>query len=146
MNTRQPVQTAALLIGVVFLIVGIAGFIPGITAHYGDLGFANHDGAKLLGLFGVNVLHNIAHIALGIAGVALAKTAGSARTYLLAGGVVYFVLFLYGVVIDQGSGANFAALNTADNVLHLVLALAMVGLGVALPRRAFGERRYTQTA
>jgi hypothetical protein len=146
MNTRQPVQTAALLIGAVFLLVGIAGFIPGITTHYGDLGFANHDGAELLGIFGVNVLHNIAHIALGIAGVALAKTTASARSYLLAGGAVYALLFVYGIVVDKGSGANFAALNTADNVLHFGLALAMVGLGLALPRRAHGERRYTQTA
>jgi hypothetical protein len=146
MNPRQPVQMAALLIGVVFLLVGIAGFIPGITTHYSDLGFANHDGAKLIGLFGVNVLHNIAHIALGIAGVALAKTAASARTYLLAGGAVYFVLFLYGLVVNRDSSANFAALNTADNWLHFVLALAMVGLGIALPRRAYGERRYTATA
>jgi hypothetical protein len=125
-----------MLIGAVFVLVGVAGFIPGLTSNYDELGFANHDGAKLLGLFGVNVIHNVAHLGLGIAGLVLAKTAATARTYLIGGGVVYFVLFLYGLFVDHGSAANFAALNSADNVLHLVLALAMIGLGFAL-----GERR-----
>jgi len=135
MNPRQPVQTAALLIGAVFILVGIAGFIPGLTTHYSHLGFANEDGAKLVGLFGVNVLHNIAHLALGVAGIALARTPAAARAYLLGGGAVYLVLFVYGLAIDKTTQWNFAALNTADNVLHLVLALAMIALGVALPRR-----------
>jgi hypothetical protein len=136
MTRREPIQKAALLVGAVFVLVGVAGFIPGLTTNYDELGFANHDGAKLLGLFGVNIVHNLAHVALGIAGITLAKTAATARTYLVGGGVVYFVLFLYGVIVHQDSAANFAALNTADNGLHLLLAVAMVGLGLAL-----GERR-----
>lgn len=146
MNTRQPIQTTALLIGAVFLLVGIAGFIPGLTTHSSQLGFANEDGAKLVGLFGVNVVHNIAHLALGVAGIALAKTPATARAYLLGGGAVYLVLFVYGLAIDKSTQWNFAALNTADNLLHLVLALAMIGLGVALPRRVHAERRYAATA
>lgn len=136
MTRREPLQTAALLVGAVFVLVGVAGFVPGLTTNYDELGLANHDGAKLLGLFGVNVIHNVAHLALGVAGIALAKTAAAARTYLIGGGAVYFLLFLYGLFIDKGSGANFVALNTADNGLHFVLAVAMVGLGLAL-----GERR-----
>ena len=143
---RTPLQIAALVIGATFLLVGIAGFIPGLTTHYGDLGFANEDGAKLLGLFGVNVVHNLAHLALGVAGVVLAKTERSARTYLIGGGAVYLVLFIYGLVIDRSTQWNFAALNSADNWLHFVLALAMIGLGLALPLRATAERRYTATA
>lgn len=135
MTRREPIQTAALLVGAVFVLVGVAGFVPGLTTNYDELGLANNDGATLLGLFGVNVIHNVAHLALGIAGIALAKTAATARTYLLGGGIVYAVLFLYGLVVDQDSGANFAALNTADNGLHFLLAVAMVGLGVALGGR-----------
>jgi hypothetical protein len=145
-TTRTPLQTAALVIGATFLLVGIAGFIPGITTHYGDLGFANEDGAKLLGLFGVNVVHNVAHLALGVAGVALARSERTARSYLLGGGAVYLVLFVYGLVIDRSTQWNFAALNTADNWLHFVLAIAMIGLGLALPLRTGAERRYTATA
>jgi hypothetical protein len=146
MTSRQPVQTAALLIGAVFLLVGIAGFIPGITTNYGHLGWANEDGAQLVGLFGVNVIHNLLHLALGVAGLALARTAATARAYLLGGGLAYLVLFVYGLAIDRGTQWNFAALNTADNWLHFVLALAMVTLGAALPRGADAGRRYTATA
>ena len=146
MHTRQPVQTAALLIGAVFLLVGIAGFIPGITTHYSHLGWANEDGAQLIGLFGVNVIHNLLHMALGVAGIALARTPASARTYLLVGGGAYLVLFVYGLAIDKATQWNFAALNTADNWLHFVLALAMIGLGSALPRRISAHERHTVTA
>jgi hypothetical protein len=145
-SPRTPLQTAALLIGAVFVLVGVAGFVPGITTHYGDLGFANEDGAQLLGLFGVNVLHNLAHLALGVAGIALARSERTARLYLLAGGAVYAILFVYGLAIDRSTQWNVAALNTADNWLHFVLALAMIGLGAALPLRAGSERRYTATA
>jgi len=67
MRDRTPVQSLAALVGLVFLLVGILGFIPGITSHYSDLGFAGHDStAKLLGIFQTSVLHNIIHIAFGV--------------------------------------------------------------------------------
>ncbi|CCH32334.1 DUF4383 domain-containing protein [Actinosynnema sp. NPDC047251] len=134
--TRTPVQTAALATGVVFLLVGIAGFIPGITTDYDALSFAgHHSGAKLLGIFEVSVLHNIVHLLFGVAGLALARTAAGARGYLVGGGVVYLVLFLYGLVIDHDSAANFVPVNEADNWLHLGLALGMIALGLGLSRR-----------
>ena len=60
---RTPVQNVARLVGIVFLLVGIAGFIPGVTTNlYEGLEFAGDDGtAELLGLFQVSVLHNIVH-------------------------------------------------------------------------------------
>lgn len=136
-GTRSaPVQKAALVVGVAFLAVGVLGFIPGITTDYGTLTFGgHHSGAKLLDLFQVSVLHNIVHLLFGVAGLAMARTFGAARTYLIGGGVVYLVLWIYGLVIDQTSAANFVPLNTADNWLHLVLGAAMLGLGIALGRR-----------
>ncbi|MBW0088649.1 DUF4383 domain-containing protein [Pseudonocardia sp. KRD-184] len=135
-GARTPVQLAALIVGVVFLLVGVLGFIPGVTTNYGSLGFAGHmSEALLLGLFQVSVLHNIVHLLFGVAGVALARTPGSARTYLIGGGVVYAVLWIYGLVIDHDGPANFVPVNDADNWLHLVLAVGMIGLGVALGRR-----------
>jgi uncharacterized protein DUF4383 len=65
----------------------------------------------------------------------LSRTDAGARNYLVGGGAVYLVLWLYGLVIDQTSSANFVPVNTADNWLHLVLGLGMIGLGVALSRR-----------
>ena len=132
---RTPVQKAALAVGAVFLAVGVLGFVPGITTHYDQLTFAgHHSDAALLGIFNVSVLHNLVHLAFGAAGIALARTFNSARSYLIGGGVVYLVLCLYGLVIDHDSAANFVPVNDADNWLHLGLAVAMIALGAALGR------------
>jgi hypothetical protein len=134
---RHPVQTVAAVVGAVFLLVGVLGFIPGITSSYDQMGFAGHgSGAMLLGLFRVSVLHNLVHLAFGVVGVALARTVPGARDYLVWGGVVYAVLWLYGLLIPHDGPANFVPVNTADNWLHLVLAIGMIGLGVLLGRRA----------
>src|ERR1700712_3066601 len=95
---RAPVQTVAATVGIVFIVVGIAGFIPGVTTHYSDMTFAGHHSmAKLLGVFMVSVLHNIVHLLFGIAGLALARSARGAKQYLIVGGVIYLVLWLYGL-------------------------------------------------
>jgi len=133
---ETPVQKAALVVGIVFLVVGVAGFVPGITTDVGELHGAGHDsGALLLGLFQVSVLHNVVHLLFGVVGVVLARTVRAARLYLVAGGLVYAVLWIYGLVVDKGSQANFVPLNTADDWLHFVLAVGMVGLGLLLGRR-----------
>jgi hypothetical protein len=60
--------------GAVFLAVGVLGFVPGITTHYDQLTFAgHHSDAALLGIFNVSVLHNLVHLAFGVAGIALAR-------------------------------------------------------------------------
>jgi hypothetical protein len=135
MTDRSQAQMVAGLLGIVFILVGILGFIPGITTHYGDMSFAGHDsGAKLLGIFQVSVLHNLVHILLGIVGLALARTMDGAKLYLLGGGVVYLVLWIYGLVIDNSGGANFVPLNSADDWLHLVLGVSLIGLGLITSR------------
>jgi hypothetical protein len=119
---RTPVQEISLLVGLGFLAAGIAGFIPGLTTHYSDLSFAGHgSGAKLFGVFQVSVLHNLVHLLFGVAGVVLSRTRDTARAFLVGGGLVYLVLFLYGLLISQHSGANFVPVNDADNVLHAAL-------------------------
>ena len=133
--TATPVQTAALAMGVVFLLVGILGFIPGITTNYSDMMAAGHDSdAMLLGLFQVSVLHNIVHLLYGVAGLLFARAATTAKAYLIWGGAVYAVLWLYGLLVPAESTANFVPLNTADNWLHFLLAVVMIGLGVVLTR------------
>jgi hypothetical protein len=129
------VQKGALAVGAVFLLVGILGFIPGITTGYDTMTFAgHHSAALLLGLFNVSVLHNLVHLAFGVAGVLMARTFVAARGYLIGGGVVYLVLWIYGLVIDHHSPANFVPVNNADNWLHLGLGIGMVLLGVVLSR------------
>lgn len=68
MRDRSPIQSVALAVGVVFLLVGILGFIPGITSNYDDLKFAGQGSdARLLGLFDTSVLHNVVHLLFGVA-------------------------------------------------------------------------------
>ncbi|MBY6539453.1 DUF4383 domain-containing protein [Rhodococcus sp. BP-349] len=136
---RSPVQWGALIVGVVFLLVGVLGFVPGITTDYDMLTFAgHHSGAMLLGIFEVSILHNIVHLLFGVAGILFARAPSSARLYLIGGGVIYLVLFVYGLVVDHDSSANFVPLNDADNWLHLALGVGMIGLGLALPRVVTG--------
>ncbi len=134
--TRSPVQAAAAAVGLVFLLVGILGFIPGITTGYDSMEAAGREShAELLGIFQVSILHNVVHLLFGVAGLALARRADTARAYLIGGGVIYLVLWVYGLVIDKTSEANFVPLNNADNWLHLLLGLGMIALGVLLSRR-----------
>lgn len=131
-----PVQLAALIVGATFLLVGILGFIPGVTTHYDMLKVAGPDsGAHLLGVFSVSVLHNIVHLAFGVASLAMSRTFNGARWFLIGSGIIYLVLWLYGLVINLQQPVNFVPLNMADNWLHLALAVGMLGLGLLLGRR-----------
>jgi len=129
---RTPVQNVTRLVGLVFLLVGVAGFIPGITTNlYDGLEFAGDGGnAEVLGLFEVSILHNIVHGLFGIAGLALAATASGARTFLIGGGAIY--LLLAGIQVI-GAG-DWVPLVGADLWLHLGLGVGMIGLGYALTR------------
>ncbi len=136
MRDRTPLQKAAAVVGLTFLLVGILGFVPGVTTNlYDGLEFAGHEGdAELLGVFQVSVLHNLVHLLFGLAGLSLAKTASGSRTFLIGGGAIYLVLWIYGMVIDRDSDANFVPLNTADNWLHFALGAGMILLGLVLSR------------
>ena len=129
-------QYGALAFGAAFLLVGILGFIPGITTDYDDMAFAGTDSqAELLGVFQVSVLHNIVHLLFGELGLWAVRTWTTARIFLLAGGAVYLVLFLYGVLVDRDSDANFVPVNSADNWLHVALAIGMLAVGLLAGRR-----------
>jgi Domain of unknown function (DUF4383) len=136
LRVRSPAQLLTLLIGATFILVGILGFIPGITSHlYGGLDFAGHNSqAKLFHVFQVSWLHNIVHIGFGLVGLAFAGSEATARLYLIGGGFVYLVLWFYGLLIDQSGGANFVPFNTADNWLHFALGAGMIVLGFATTR------------
>ncbi len=132
-GVHQPI---AAVVGAVFLLVGILGFIPGVTTDFDDMMIAGHEsGAQLLGVFAVSVLHNVVHLLFGVAGLLLARSETTARTYLIAGGAVYLLLFAYGLVVDHGSDANFVPLNDPDDWLHLGLGVGMIGLGLLRDRR-----------
>ena len=132
---RSQIQLGAAGFGVVFLLVGIAGFIPGVTSHYMHLGFAGRESsARLVGIFQVSVLHNVVHLLFGVAGLLFSSTPLRAKNYLFYGGILYGVLFFYGIVTTYGSPANFVPFNAADNALHFALAGAMLTAALVLDR------------
>jgi hypothetical protein len=140
MTERTPLQTVAMLTGIGFLLVGILGFIPGITTNApGDFAGSDSD-AELFGIFQVSILQNIVHLLFGLAGIALARTWDGARTFLIGGGVIYLLLWILGLI----GGANWIPTNTADNWLHFVLGVGMVGAGFLLSRE--GAARTTAMA
>jgi len=127
---RDMLMTVARLFGIVFLLVGILGFIPGITSDApGD--FAGEDSeAELLGIFSVSVLHNIVHLLFGIAGLAMARTWEGARLFLIGGGVIYLLLWIVGLI----GGLDWLPADPADNWLHFGLGVALLGAGFLLGR------------
>jgi len=137
---KTTMQKAAMAVGIVFLLVGVLGFIPGVTSEHNHLEMAGPESeALLLGIFQVSILHNIVHLLFGAAGLVLARTYYAAKNFLLVGGIIYLVLWVYGLVIDQDSTANFVPLNDADNWLHFFLGLGMIALALILRRKDHGR-------
>jgi hypothetical protein len=124
-TTRAPHQLLALIIGVVFLLVGLAGFL--VT---GFDGWVEHDDSQTLLGFAVNPLHNVVHLLIGAAGIALSRTSSGARTYGWLLAVGYGATFVYGLVAVGNPDIDILNINTADNVLHALSTVA--GLAIAL--------------
>ncbi|MGY4642500.1 DUF4383 domain-containing protein [Cellulomonas sp. URHB0016] len=122
---RYPFQWLALVIGIVYLLVGLVGF-----AVTGFDDFTEHDHSQTLLGFAVNPLHNIVHIVVGILGIALWSTVARARAYGWILAIGYGATFVYGLVVANDPDTNILNINGADNGLHLVSALA--GLAIAL--------------
>ncbi len=132
MLDRSLVQKAAVASGVVFLAITLAGFVPGLTQDFDRLTTFGDVGARLLGVFGVNWLENLVHLAYGIVGLVAARSPRAARAYFLLGGAAYLVIGVAGFAIDLDSGANVLGVNTAGNVLHVLLGLGMAAVGLVL--------------
>ena len=127
---RSALQKAALIVGVVFVITGIAGFIPGITEDAPGDFMGENSPASLLHVFQTGILHDLVHLVFGVAGIVLSRTWDGARNYLIAGGVVYLVLWLVGML----SAMDWLPADVTDHWLHFVLGLGMIGLGFVLAR------------
>ena len=122
---RGAHQWLALVVGVVYLLVGAAGF-----AVTGLNGFMEHDDSVTLLGFAINPLHNIVHVVVGILGISLWAWSGSARLFgwlLLLG---YGAAFVYGLFAVGNPEINYLNINEADNWLHL--GSAVIGLLIAV--------------
>ena len=141
---RTTTQLAATAVAAALLLIGLLGFVPGVTTGVGDIAWAGPGtGARMLSWIDVSVLHNVTHIAAGIVGLAMSRTLAAAEMFLIGGGLLGVLLAVYGLVIDAESGSNFLPIDRAASWLHLIAGVALVYLGVALPRRDDGPTSAT---
>ena len=121
----------ALVAGLVYLLVGIMGFIPGLNdmAHPG---LAAHDLTVdaqygfLLGLFPVNILHNIVHLAIGLWGLLSYRSFRGARSYALGLGILYLLLAVMGLI--PALNTTFGLIPIFGNDVWLHAGTAIVAL------------------
>lgn len=122
-------KTFANVLGAVFVLIGVLGFIHALTPD-----------DKLLGIFAVSTAHNLVHLVSGVVALAAANSGENyARLYAKVFGVVYALVTVLGFIGGPGTKViGFINVNQADNVLHLLIAAAAlyVGFSVATPRRA----------
>lgn len=104
----------AVLFGIGFLAAGIGAFVPAWTP----------DG-YLFGIFHVNTMHNVVHIVTGVIAL-LAAFKNYAKLFFQVFGVVYAVVTVWGFWTGDVLGMH---MNTADNILHLVIAVIALYLG-----------------
>ena len=121
---KTPAQLFAYLVGAVLVLVGILGFIADSAFETGS----GIDGDKLLGIFEVNGIHNLVHIASGLLLLAVAPKRATARYGVLAFGVVYAIVTIIGLA-DGEDVLGLIPVNPADNVLHIALTAAALLAG-----------------
>lgn len=132
--SRSPNRLVATIFGAVYLLVGLLGIFVAGTNVVGE------EGALLLGVFQVNHLHNIVHLAIGAALLlaGLRSTPAAKRVNVIVGAVYLLVGIVGFFIVD--TPANILALNTPDHFLHLGSAIVLLGVGLALDRDAAPRR------
>src|SRR5215210_1896965 len=122
MDTRR----FAMILGVVFVLVGVLAFIPGINqtdpADAPTLSVTGPGHGYLLGLFHVNVLHNLVHILFGVMGILMGRTAAGAVLYARIVAVAYGLLALMGLVPSLNTTFGLIPIHGADVILHALIA------------------------
>ncbi len=126
-------KTAAILFGVVFLAVGVLGFVPGIT-----------NDQMLLGIFHVNAAHNVVHLLSGAVALWAGRTSAAyARTYFRVFGVVYAVVAVLGFYVGNGMLLGLISNNMPDTWLHVAIAVVALALGFAVKDEGSGAKPAT---
>lgn len=122
---RSPAQTYALVIGAALTVAGIVGFL--YSSSFGEPGHTD----AVLGVLDVNGWHNLVHLATGLLGLAVARSYFGARRYAIGFGVIYALVAIWGLVIGDGhSILGIIPINSEDNVLHALIAVAGLAAGL----------------
>jgi hypothetical protein len=129
-----PVRTFALVLGVIFLLVGVMGFVPAFVTHPADMHgvtvHANH--GYLLGLFPVNLVHNLVHILFGIWGIAAYRTGvNGSRLFARSVTVVYALLAVIGLFPNFDTLFGLCPIHGNDTWLHGLIACVSAFFGWA---------------
>ena len=112
------IQKAAYAVGAITLAVGVLGFVPAITSNN-----------MLLGVFEVDLMHNIVHLLTGLCALGAAWSGAYVRLFFKTFGVVYAIVAILGLAL--GSNVLGMMMNMPDHVLHVVLAAVFLSLGFA---------------
>ena len=144
--TPKAVTLFALIYGVVFLLVGILGFVPGLTQmHEGspELAVEGPGHGYLLGLFHVNLLHNLVHILFGVWGLVAFRSYPASRMYARGVAVIYAVLGVFGLIPGLDTLFGLVPLHGNDVWLHFLLAAVAAIFGFAPVAGEMAERETT---
>lgn len=131
----RPVQRFALIFGVVYLAVGVMGFIPGlVSAPTGvptDLGQVDvvSGYGRLMGLFPINTAHNIIHMVVGGLGIAASIAPDSSRLYSGQLGIWFSVLAILGLIPVANTLFGLVPLYSHDIWLHALTAAMGIYFG-----------------
>ncbi|GHA89101.1 DUF4383 domain-containing protein [Modicisalibacter luteus] len=131
------VKKFALVFGIVYTLVGIMGFIPGLVTApemTGDLA-ADTGHGRLLGIFPVNLWHNLVHLAIGIWGIASYKRFSAAVLYARANTVIFGALVILGLIPATDTLFGLAPIYGNDIWLHLLNTVAAGYFGFGPPAR-----------
>ena len=135
MAGKTLAQVYALTLGAVLVLVGILGFLVEPSFGVGD---SAQRGTLIV--FDINGWHNVVHLLSGLVGLAMAGTAAKARLFAIGYGAVYVLVTILGFVVgDGGLLLSLIPINTADNLLHVVIALTGIAIGLSSPAGSPGR-------
>ena len=140
----MPVRMFALIFGAVYGLIGLLGFVPGITTpptETGNLAIEAGHG-HILGLFPTNIVHNVVHVAVGLWGIAAYRDFGMARMFARANAVLFGVLTVAGLIPGLDTMFGLVPLYGHDVWLHALSAGLSAYFGfVAAPRMSHAAAR-----
>jgi hypothetical protein len=125
------IKTFALIFGIIYVIAGISGFIPGLTTHHADMPPIAVDSfyGKALGLFPVNILHNFVHLAIGFWGILSSRSVGGARLFARGLAILYGLLAILGLIPATNTMFGLVPIYGNDVWLHAGTALIAAYFG-----------------
>lgn len=120
----------ALIFGIIYLLVGIFGLIPGLITPPPSPVSINVLNGNLFGAFPVNIVHTLVHLVIGLWGILAYRSFDASRGFARAAGVIFIVLFIFGLIPGLNVLFGLAPLYGADIWLHLVSGIIALYFGL----------------